>query len=472
MPLTREGRWHGVTFLGLGLCLSLYYFSASVWMAIIGGLMFTALATWRLFPALAWVVLTIPFYRFPKAFAPTSLGLSTLLGRTASLEFSLTEFTVLACLVAWVVGRGLGIADGQSRKTPPWRLLKEVPHGEAVLTFLAVATISLFISQYLKYSLREYRVVILEPIVFYILLTNVRQPRERMYLAQVFIFLGAMVAIFSLYHYFFIGMVEATGGVRRLLAVYHSPNALALFLGRFLAFCWPFVLLPPSRSCQRWLYLLAFGLGLAALYLTYSRGAWLAVGVAVCFVVTLVGSRRLLLAAAGAGVLLSAALAFLLPWGRLLSQATSARRLYVWQAAWNMIRDHPLFGVGLDNFLYHYPNYMLKEAWPEPNISHPHNVLLDFWTRLGILGVLAMVWLQTIFWRNGVHLYRRLAPGGERTLVLALMAGMLEGLVHGLIDNSFFLIDLAMIFWLFFALMALLQRFSAHAPLERQPGYG
>jgi O-antigen ligase len=336
-------------------------------------------------------------------------------------------------------------------------LLDKVPHLPVVLTFLVVSAVSLFVSQYLKYSLREYRVVILEPLLFYVLLTTTLEGnRDALRLANVFIFLGAVVAAFSLYHYLFVGVVEATGGVRRLLAVYHSPNALALFLGRFLAFCWPFLLL--SQRWRRWPYLVAFGLGLTALYLTYSRGAWLAVGFSLLFVVALVGSRRILLAAAGAGALLATVVAFLLPWGRLLSQTTSARRLYIWQAAWNIVRDHPLFGIGLDNFLYHYPDYMVKEAWQEPHISHPHNILLDFWTRLGILGVLAMAWLQTIFWRTGARIYVRVTSREERVLVLALMSGMLEGLAHGLIDNSFFLIDLAMVFWFFFGLMALMER--------------
>ena len=48
-----------------------------------------------------------------------------------------------------------------------------------------------------------------------------------------------------------------------------------------------------------------------------------------------------------------------------------------------MARDNWLFGVGPDNFLTHYRAYMLPEAWREPNISHPHNLLLDAWVSLG-----------------------------------------------------------------------------------------
>jgi len=114
-----------------------------------------------------------------------------------------------------------------------------------------------------------------------------------------------------------------------------------------------------------------------------------------------------------------------------------------------MIRDHPLFGVGLDNFLYQYRDrYVLPEAIVERNLSHPHNIVLDFWTRLGILGVVAIVWLEVVFFREGLRLYRGLRDPDLRVLALGLMASMADCLAHGLIDNSYFLVDLAFVFML------------------------
>ena len=54
-------------------------------------------------------------------------------------------------------------------------------------------------------------------------------------------------------------------------------------------------------------------------------------------------------------------------------------RLNVWQASFDMIRDHPLTGIGLDQFLYKYQiEYVKPEAWLERFTSHPHNFLLDY----------------------------------------------------------------------------------------------
>jgi hypothetical protein len=67
---------------------------------------------------------------------------------------------------------------------------------------------------------------------------------------------------------------------------------------------------------------------------------------------------------------------------------------------------------------------------------------------LGVGGIAIFGWLVLSFWRIALPLYRRLPEGGTRALVLGLMASMTTTLAHGLVDNSFFLVDLAFIFCL------------------------
>ena len=66
-----------------------------------------------------------------------------------------------------------------------------------------------------------------------------------------------------------------------------------------------------------------------------------------------------------------------------------------------MIEERPLTGVGLDQFLYWYRSrYLLPEAWEEPNLSIPHNILLNYWVNLGILGVMiGDLRFRSMFWR-------------------------------------------------------------------------
>jgi O-antigen ligase len=123
-------------------------------------------------------------------------------------------------------------------------------------------------------------------------------------------------------------------------------------------------------------------------------------------------------------------------------------RLNLWRAAANMFVDHPWLGVGLDNFLYAYRGrYILDAAWQEPNLNHPHNILLDFATRLGVLGLLAGGWM---IGEAALALHRAIRRAGPEWLpVAAGLGGSLAAmLAHGLVDHSFFLVDLAFVFFL------------------------
>ena len=308
----------------------------------------------------------------------------------------------------------------------------------------------------------------IEPSIYYLLLVGtLRSSREVRCFLNGLVILGFAVALYSLYHYFFVGVVEATGGVRRILAVYHSPNALALFLGRIIpvAVALALGLITVQHRWRRALVPLgAAALMLAVFYLTFSRGAWLGL-IAAALLLFFASDRRAGLLTLVGILVLGLALVPVLPWERLLSITPFVQRLLVWQAALAMVLDHPLTGVGLDNFLYHYPQYILPQAAFEPDISHAHNVFLDFWSRLGILGLATLVWLQYQFWRMGVSVLRGAPAPQERWLALALMASMVDFLVHGLIDNSYFLIDLAYIFWLTYGLLAVLYHSPGKAAL-------
>jgi putative inorganic carbon (HCO3(-)) transporter len=202
----------------------------------------------------------------------------------------------------------------------------------------------------------------------------------------------------------------------------------------------------------------------AAILLTYSRGAWLlGVPAALLLLAALRGRRSLAIVAGGLLVVALIGIVIVGP-GRLTSlldtgEGTTFFRLQLWQSSWAMVRDHPLLGVGLDNFLYYYrSHYVLPTAWEEFNLSHPHNLVLDFWLRLGLMGIVVLGWLLVAFFRQGWRAYRRLPESGERLLALGLMAGMVNLIAHGLVDNAFFLVDLAFVFMLMLALVQAIQK--------------
>ena len=436
--------------------LAVYYFSPGLIMIAAAAVAFVAVVAVKLEIGLGLVLVTAPLYRVPRIFDAQELGLQPVLGDRA-VEVSLMEFVVLAAFVAWA-SRCIVDSDWRDRLGEALTTVLGAPRRYVVnpVTLLVVGVaVSFLAAENTTVALRELRTVIVEPLIFAGLL--IWSVRERFQVAgwlDFLVALGLGMSLFSLYHYFFIGVVENTGGVDRVLAIYHSPNALALFLGRILPIS--FFLLILARSARHWqkaLYATTTVALTLVVVLTFSRGAWLGLAAALILVLVIRGHWRWLWASVGAMALAVAGLWAIGGADRIASAITNAQRLNVWQSAVTMIRDHPIAGVGLDNFLYQYrERYILPGALSEPDISHPHNIVLDFWLRAGVLGVVAMAWLQVNFWRRGLRIVRASDPLAA-VLALALLAGMTDFLVHGLIDNAFFLVDLAVVFWFSYVLM-------------------
>lgn len=340
-----------------------------------------------------------------------------------------------------------------------------------VIAFVLLAILSLAWSEYRGPAIRNLRVVVLEPAAFYFVVRVMYlERRDLFWLVDTLLFTGAAIAVVGLV-LFFTGesVVEAENGARRLISVYGSPNGVGLYLGRCLPFALAYMLLAP-RGSWRWLYAVLSGVVmLVAVLLSQSRGAIL-FGLPAALVMLLVfwrGRRAVLPVLVGlAGiVIVLVPLSLVLPRLTDLFGDTFAFRRHLWYSSVRLIEERPITGVGLDQFLYWYRSrYLLPEAWEEPNLSIPHNILLNFWVNLGVFGVLWLAVVQGWFWRA---LWRIRQVFSRDPLLFAILVGlagsMADVLAHGLVDVGYFAINLAFVFFL---LLALLQRLRALDPGE------
>lgn len=226
---------------------------------------------------------------------------------------------------------------------------------------------------------------------------------------------------------------------------YLNPNFAALMIVPALA-----VAVGISLDARRRLPALAaaavLGLGLVV---SYSRGGLMGLAAALVVIWWLGIQRKVPFAVAG----VAAAVVGLLVTPRMLQRLqheldphdpnnTVLSRLPIWRAAIHMIQDHPITGIGLNSFA---DDLKLYAPQVQESHTHPHNVLLNFWVVLGLLGLLAYVW--AIVW-----LARAIAAGvkarGRLWPVYVGLAGALAAiLVHGLVDTTIWRNDLALQFW-------------------------
>lgn len=308
---------------------------------------------------------------------------------------------------------------------------------------------------------REWRIVFCYALLFALLLRNAlsRSPRpivDQQILIGAWLGGGLVVALVAIWQYSSGTLLISAEGVNRVRAFYGSPNNLALYLERTLGPTLAFALLSSQRKTQL-LWVGAALIQVAALLLTFSKGALLLGLPALLAILWLGGlvllhqqgrSTRVLWWLAGTALVATLAMLPFLGTERFqrlfdLQSGTGFLRLQLWRSSWQMLRDHPWFGVGPDNFLYAYRSYyLLPQAWQEPNLNHPHNWLLDWATRLGLPGLLlAIGWFGVMIRQQ----WQGIRQGKQAVLSLGLLAAIGAALAHGLIDASYALPDLMLV---------------------------
>lgn len=396
--------------------------------------------------------------------------------------FPLAEVIILLTVAAWVLHwfadwkqRTRNSSKGTVDALTTRKILQTLkPLDWIIVIWLVLGCLAAAWSANRETALTELRVLFIEPALFYGIFRSSDLKRHQvMMILNAFISAGLLVAVIGLWQYMNgVAVITAENGAGRLASVYGSPNNVALFLGRCIPFVIAFVVGLGIDRKRRWIYGTMLVPMLIAFLLTQSVGGiFLGLPAAIVVIVILRWGKRSHWILLGFGTVL--VVVFLLAmqsprFGRVLdfSEGTNFYRLRAWQSAVNMIRDHPITGLGLDQFLYAFRGqYILPDAWQEPNLSHPHNILLDVWIRLGIIGVAWLLAFQVTFWRAWWKIYRVSNPF-RSVLFIGIAASMVNLVVHGLVDNSIFVQDLSYVFVL---LVAFLTYFTNARAIDEVP---
>lgn len=296
-------------------------------------------------------------------------------------------------------------------------------------------------------SLREWRWTLLEPLVLVIILVVVARtrPSARRQLTLALIAGATLSALYAFTDLLVGGGLEFEG-VTRIAGPYPHPNALALYAMRVAALALGWLAFEPRT--RRWL-LFPAGLIGAAVVATFSRGALVGMAIAASLALPAIERRQrtLLLAVASLGALALVTIERERMLG-LFGGGSGSLRLDIWRSALTMIRDRPIVGYGPDQFLYAYvPRYIEPTAWNERFTAHAHNLILDFWIRLGIIGGAFAIGAMVSGVIRAYHVVTGHQSARTDALGAAASIGFVAALAHGMVDNAYFSHDLAMSGW-------------------------
>lgn len=258
--------------------------------------------------------------------------------------------------------------------------------------------------------------------------------------AMVLIFYGLLYAlcIFGIVRYFYMGQ-------SMLDSFYFMKHTrVGMMLDMFLPFTVAFGVYFKRINWMKWATILLVVLEGVTLILTKTRGSYLAVSVSLLLFAFIYLYRyrerySTLVKAVAVGLcVLVIAVAF--AYGKYTRTGDSfgmkgGERFLMWQSSYEMFIDHPVTGIGLNEWedAYKQGKYHPAES-REPGQAMPHNVFVYFFSTAGVIGGMAyIIYLALVTkwcWKN-------LKCKSPSPFAWSMLFAFLAGTLHGLVDQTF-----------------------------------
>jgi len=286
-------------------------------------------------------------------------------------------------------------------------------------------------------------------LLFWLVVNVVRNSRDAAAFLGPIMVGACLMTVWGVYQYFFPPMIEerwtdvtTSGEITRVFASLGNPNYLAEYMVLFL----PLVLALWFQQPKRRLELtVPLALMTVALLLTYTRGGYLALLIALAILVAMRARRWsifVFLGALAAPLVVPQSIVTRFIAAFTFADSSSQYRVNVWIGVLGLIKKFWVLGVGLgaQAFQEIYQDFMLSEA----RVVHAHNVYLQMLAEVGVFGLVAIVWAVFAVVRRTVVV----GANPRNAVLIAAVPAALTGLMfHGLVEHIWYNPKLLFAFW-------------------------
>ena len=308
-------------------------------------------------------------------------------------------------------------------------------------------------------SLEESRNIALLMIAFvlsyFVVINTIENKKQFKFILYIFSIAAAITAFYGLYQYMFGDLYsqawldkEMFEDIKmRVYSTFENPNVY----GEYLILAIPIIvgLLWTEKGIFKKLFWLgSLGVTMLALALTFSRGCWLGIILAIGLLAIMIDRRFILL-----GIVALLFLPFVLPESiinRFLSignmgDSSTSYRVYIWMGTLAMLADYWFSGIGLGitSFNTIYPIYSYN------NISapHSHNLYLQLVVEFGIVGLIVFLGMLYNFYKETIISICK----KKNILTSSLIAGVSGFMLQSMFDHTWYNYRVVLIFWIIIA---------------------
>jgi putative inorganic carbon (HCO3(-)) transporter len=356
-------------------------------------------------------------------------------GGPAGLMISLMTLVLVIGYLVWLVEKPI---NGKSQ----WHTHKTIT--VPALIYLFALLISAFQATEVWFSITQIFLE-LQFLLMYIFIVN--QVRTWTHIRLIFTTLAAclvfesiviLLQYFTGFNFSFFGIHTGTLGsdianrTARLGGTLGHPNVAGTYLTASLVIIFA-SFLSDNGLVNKKLAFIAFLLGTIALITTQSRASWIIFAVLMPILaaqalrkrIGLKASLILCIVVVIVGAVFSSQIA-----DRFTRDDRGSAQSRIWQSkmAFNILSDHFLTGVGLNNLWEVEPQYMPSEMIG--NINVIHDKYLSIWTETGLLGLISFLWLLLAAGRLAVQTLKSTKDGYTLTAITGLLAGLIVYMVN------------------------------------------
>lgn len=323
---------------------------------------------------------------------------------------------------------------------------KKIQHLKYPLILFCLALLISIVFSVNKFnSLKEIYKYIGGILIFLIFASLINEDKIKIIYA--IILAGFIISLLAIYQYFFgfkhlMDYISKQGFTdyfildyisrRRVYFPFVTPNTLAGYL----------ILITPLcliiKNKVKWFILMPVSF---ALLLTKSLGALLSIFLALTLYFYLQDKLKKRNVLFLLGLLVIMGLVFMARLNtqkqHLLPSFSTEMRLNYWMETLKIIKLAPLTGVGIGNF-----NLVPSR--------YAHNSYLQIWAEMGILGIISILWLIISLFKSSL---KNIKDSLNKNQIACLIVASIAFLIHNLIDFSFFLPEVSLIWWLILGLL-------------------
>jgi len=360
-----------------------------------------------------------------------------------SLPTTLLELLIIIIVVIW-------LTKYKSWKT---KLAQYRKWFWPTVLLLLAATIGIFVAPDTLDALGIWKAYFVEPmLLFLVLLTTLEKKEDLQMLFQALAITAIVLSLIAIVQYVTGFGIPAPWDIEgRVTSIFDYPNALGLFLAPIVGLS--VVMLQEQR---RALWLVTILLGIVAIVLAKTEAALVAVPAGLLLTLLLSSApKKTKILVLSIAVILGAVLFAVSGTVRskiLLEDYSGQVRRSQWSETIELLQDKPIFGAGLNG----YPTAL--EPYHDPTFyeifQYPHNIILNIWSELGVLGFIAVVWLAWLVLKTMKDCFASKTGSQHSKLLLAAFAALMIMAIHGLVDVPFFKNDLAVMTMMMLAVVA------------------